>query len=696
MPVTERLARSCSRHPWRTVGGWLAAVLLAVAALALALGELTTEGHPTNNPESQRADAMIGQALPPDPSHAATDLVVVSSTRYTVDAPQFREFVTRLAVAGRKTGAVTLARIYYETNDPTQVSADRHATLIPILIPDSDEAGAVEKLAERADEDPSFAVAVTGGQTSDNDFNDLSQHDLKSGELKFGLPAALIILILVFGAIVAGLVPLLMAIISIVVALGLVAIFSQPFELSVFIFNMLSGMGLALGIDYSLFVVSRYREERGVGREQLDAIGGAGATASRAVLVQRHGVRRRDVRDADRPEQRDAQPRARGDPRRRRLGGRRADAPAGPARAARRSHQLAAHPDRRQGVTRTVESRRTVLARDRRARPRAPGLSLAVAVTLLVVLALPVLGLSVGANGVSTLPDRFVSKRGFTALQASLPARDHGSRARCRRPRIRPAGLCGTRAAAVAARIRRSVRGPRRVATSPDGDTKLLQIPVRGDPDSPKAIAAVRELRRDMIPDEFAGTGAVVLVGGDSAETTDYLDSVSDPAPYVLLLVLGLTFVLLTVVFRSVVDRRHRGRPQPALGRRRVRPARARLPARRSAPACSASRTSTTIEAWVPLFLFSVLFGLSMDYQVFLLSRIRERYDASGDTSDAVAARRRLHGADHHRRRADHRRRLPRLRDGRPGHVPADGLRRRRRTAARRDGHPLRRPARAR
>ena len=109
-------------------------------------------------------------------------------------------------------------------------------------------------------------------QSSDNDFNQLSQHDLKSGELKFGVPAALVILILVFGAIVAGLVPLLMAIISIVVALGFVAVLSQPFNLSVFIINMLTGMGLALGIDYSLFVVSRYREERGGGRQQFDAI----------------------------------------------------------------------------------------------------------------------------------------------------------------------------------------------------------------------------------------------------------------------------------------------------------------------------------------------------------------------------------------------------------------------------------------
>ena len=283
--MTERLARACSRHPWRAIGGWIVAVVLAVAALALLLGDLTTEGHPTNNPESQRAGALIAQGFPPDPSRATSDLVVISSPRYTVDDPQYRAFVAKLVADGRATGGVGNARVYYVTHDKTQVSSDRHAMLIPLFIRDTDDAGPVEDVAKQADRNPAFAVAVTGNSTIDNDFNELSQHDLKSGELQFGIPAALIILILVFGAIVAGLVPLLMAIISIIVALGLVAVLSQPFNLSVFIINMLTGMGLALGIDYSLFVVSRYREERMVGREQFDSIGGAGATASRAVLV---------------------------------------------------------------------------------------------------------------------------------------------------------------------------------------------------------------------------------------------------------------------------------------------------------------------------------------------------------------------------------------------------------------------------
>ena len=105
-----------------------------------------------------------------------------------------------------------------------------------------------------------------------------------NGELGFGLPAALIVLLIVFGSVVGGLIPLLMSIVAIVVGLALTALVGQAFPLSVFATNMLTGMGLALGIDYSLFVLSRYREERLHGREQLDAIAAVGSSASRAVL----------------------------------------------------------------------------------------------------------------------------------------------------------------------------------------------------------------------------------------------------------------------------------------------------------------------------------------------------------------------------------------------------------------------------
>jgi putative drug exporter of the RND superfamily len=638
MAVTERLARSCSRHPWRTIGAWIGAVVLAIAALALVLGDLTTNGHPTNNPESQRADEMIGRAFPPDPSRGFSDLVIVSSSRYTVDAPQFRAFVAKLAAEGQATGAVDNARIYYATHDPTQISRDKHSMLIPIVIPDTDQAGLVEKVVDRADRSPAFAVGVTGNQTSDYDFNQLSQDDLKSGELKFGVPAALIILILVFGAIVAGLVPLLMAIISIVVALGFVAILSQPFTLSVFIFNMLTGMGLALGIDYSLFVVSRYREERGAARAKLDAIAGSGATASRAVLVSGTAfvvamfgmmiVPNNVMRSLA-------------------LGAILVGIVSVVAALTLLPALLGLLGDRINKLRIPIVGRASL----EEANPEGkfwsaivsrvlsrPVVSLVLSVALLLALAVPVLGLKVGSNGVSTLPDRFDSKRGFVLLQQDFPrsttdpvriVADHGSN-----PQV----------AAALERVRSQLAssgefvGRGDVTTSPDGQTKLLQIAVRGDPEAPAAISSLRNLRSDIIPSAFADTDATVLVGGDTAETTDYLDSVSNPAPYVFLLVLGLTFILLTVVFRSIVI----AGTAVLLNLLSVGAAYGLLVLvfqHGFATSLLGFSRADTIEAWVPLFLFSVLFGLSMDYQVFLLSRIRERYDASGDTRDAV-----LHG----------------------------------------------------
>ena len=141
----------------------------------------------------------------------------------------------------------------------------------------------VVEAVQRADGRDGFDTAITGEFTLDDDFSTLAGEDLKNGELGFGLPAALIVLLIVFGSLVAGLVPLLMAIVSITIALALLALIGQAFPLSVFATNMLTGMGLALGIDYSLFGLSRYREERLHGREP-DAIAVVGATASRAVL----------------------------------------------------------------------------------------------------------------------------------------------------------------------------------------------------------------------------------------------------------------------------------------------------------------------------------------------------------------------------------------------------------------------------
>ncbi len=280
--MTEKLARSASLHPWRTFAGWIVAVLVALGlAVTLLPGNLTTNGHVTGNPESRQAERLFADRFPPD-RNGVDELVVVRSEAATVDDPTFRQFVEGIVAQGKSNGVIASASTYYSTHDRSLVSSDRHATLITIQR--KADVDPLLRVVERSDGRNGFSAVMTGEGTLDHDFNQLSQHDLKSGELQVGLPAALVVLILVFGTLVAGLVPLFMAVISIIVALGLCAIVAGTLTVSVFLINMLTGMGLALGIDYSLFVVSRYREERGRGRAELDAIAAAGATASRAVL----------------------------------------------------------------------------------------------------------------------------------------------------------------------------------------------------------------------------------------------------------------------------------------------------------------------------------------------------------------------------------------------------------------------------
>jgi uncharacterized membrane protein YdfJ with MMPL/SSD domain len=169
--------------------------------------------------------------------------------------------------------------------------------------------------------------------------------------------------------------------------------------------------------------------------------------------------------------------------------------------------------------------------------------------------------------------------------------------------------------------------GPGKVATSPDG-TVLLNVPVTGDPEGKAAIAAVRDLRSKVGHTEL-------LVGGVTSQDVDYIDSAIGPAPLVIALVLGLTLVLLTAVFRSLtvavltvmLNLLSVGAAYGLIV----------LVFQHGVGAGLFGFTqSSSIEAWVPLFLFSVLFGLSMDYQVFLLSRIKERHDQVGDTTRAV------------------------------------------------------------
>jgi putative drug exporter of the RND superfamily len=628
---TQTLASASARHPWRTIGAWVVVTVLAMVTIVTLLGgSLTTEGAPTNNPESERSEDVMLAAFPREASTA--DILVIRSDQYTVDAPQCEAFV-RSFVGDDEISALAAARTYLDDETGALVSQDRHATSIPLALVDEDE---TEALVEKIEglEESAFAVSVTGEETLDHDFNLLSQEDLENGELKFGLPAALIILLLVFGAVVAGLVPLLMAIVAIVVALGLSTLLAQYFELSVFLVNMLTGMGLALGIDYSLFVVSRYREERGQGRHELAAIEASGATASRAVLfsgsvfvIAMFGmliVPNSIMRSLA-------------------VGAILVGIVSVVAALTLLPALLGLLGDKVNALRIPIVGRGSFQASNPEGRVwgaiirrvlRRPGLSLALSTGLLVALALPVFRIDIGTSGVSALPDRFASKQGFEALARDFPGQTTDP------AEIVVSNASGGGVEQALAELRTSLAADPRFGAgdlerSADGEVAVLSVPVAGDPSATEATNAVRELRSEIVPGAFQGTDAEALVGGTSSENIDYFDSVIDPAPWVIAFVLLLTFIFLTIVFRSVVV----AGTAVALNLLSVGAAYGLLvlvfQEGVGADLLGFQQTDT-IEAWVPLFLFSVLFGLSMDYQVFLLSRIRERFDQSGDTTDAV------------------------------------------------------------
>jgi uncharacterized membrane protein YdfJ with MMPL/SSD domain len=125
------LALASARHPWRTIGAWIATVVVAFVAIAALLGgALTTEGNPTNNPESERAADVERDAFFSNGAAAVTDIVVVRSDAYTVDAPQFRAVVRGLANDARQADGVDAVRTYLDTRDPSLVSRHRHATMV--------------------------------------------------------------------------------------------------------------------------------------------------------------------------------------------------------------------------------------------------------------------------------------------------------------------------------------------------------------------------------------------------------------------------------------------------------------------------------------------------------------------------------------------------------------------------------------
>jgi RND superfamily putative drug exporter len=641
---TDRLARASARRPWLVVGAW--AVLLVLAAVsAPALGDaLTSSAEMLNRPESVRGEELLEARLRgPQPLN---ETLIVRSADTTVDDPAFRAVVegvtADLAARPDLVGSVTNI---YQTGAPAMVSQDRRTTIIPVRLAGEfdeavDKAGEYVAIVNAANTDPRFEVLTVGFGSLNEEFSTISEEDLSKGE-GIGIPVAFLVLIVVFGALVAAFLPMILALVSIFVTVGIVALIGRQWDLSFFIVNMITMIGLAVGIDYALFVVERYREERRRGHPKLDAIAIAGGTASRAVffsgmtvilalagmfLMPSNIYRALSVGAivvvavsvvatltllpavlgllGDRINW----------PRRQRY-----DAAAVAAQNA-RDHE-AYH----RGFWGSIA--RTVMAH--------PVISVVLSAGLLVALSLPYFRMNTGTAGVSSLPDSD-AKTAYTILAADFAAglispMEIVVDGAVTDPRVQ-AGITRLEAALAAD----GQFGPMTVQTNPANDLALLSVPLTVAPDSIAAQDAVVRLRERIVPAAFAGAPAEVLVSGEPAFNQDFFELVDSYTPWVFAFVLGLTFILLLLAFRSIVV------PVKALVMNLLSVGAAYgllvLVFQEGIGAgLFGFEQVEAIEAWLPIFLFSILFGLSMDYHVFLLSRIREHYSLTRNNAESVA-----------------------------------------------------------
>jgi len=641
---TQSLARASAIHPWRTLGLWVVLLVTAGFLSSQLLGSaLTTSISFTDNPESTQAAQLIEEIRGED---ANTEFVIVTHETLTAADPAFVAYVDALQQEIGSLGSDVVYGVGSYLTQDGPVSESGNTALLPVTVAGDDIDAAsenAETLAEAVasvEEPAGFETHVAGPLTVANDVNRVAEEDLATGEM-IGIAVALVVLILVFGTVVSGVIPIILGVVSIAVALGLAALVGQVFELSFFVTNMITMIGLAVGIDYSLFIVSRYREERARGLDKVEAITRSGGTASRAVFFSGMTVVFALLGMLLLPNTIF-----------RSLGtgailvvivAVAASMTLLPAVLSLLGDKIYALRVRRKG---SLDSTGKFWDRVTKIVMGRPVVSLVASAGILLVFASSFLFIETGFAGVSTLPDEIESKQAFVILDEEFS----GGLASPVEIVVEGASVDQTIAALESSIARDDRFGPTSVDPNSRSELAVLSVVLLGDVNSIESLEAVGDLRSDIVP-EALGTGTAVYVGGETAINVDFLNQTDNYTPIVFAVVLGLSFVLLTVAFRSIVI------PAKAIVMNllSVGAAYGLVVAffqvgvgpewvKDIASALGFSQVEV-IEDWIPLFLFSVLFGLSMDYHVFLLSRIKERFDITRDNSESVAYGLRTTGA---------------------------------------------------
>ncbi len=627
-PLTVRLARWSATHPWRAIGLWLVFVAVCVTAGgATSLHQASALDLGTG--QSGRAAQLLHDArLDPPP----TENVLVTSRSGKLDraaaSAALGEVSARMRHLPHVTGVGAPVTSHDGTAETVTVTLQRKA--------DSGDVGPLLAATSAVQHrHPALRVEQAGDLSLNKAVNDRVNQDL-SAAAGFSLPITLVILLIAFGAIVAAGAPVLLALSAVASATGLSALASHVIPDSGSTSSMILLMGMAVGVDYSLFYVKRARAERRRGHNALDAVEIAAETAGHsvlvsgcAVLVAMFGLYLTGslvfaslatgsvivVAVAV-------------------LGsltvlpallvklGRAIDRPRVPV------------------LWRLTSETRTPRLWPALLRPalNAPKRTLAVSVLLLVAVAVPAFGMTLHSDSAASLPDVIPAKHTYDRLTAAFPNQNADLRVVVKSSAGRSAQVVDRLdgLAASAGRSGAFLSAPADVRDSRDATVHVLTLVVPADTESHQAQAALSALRTSLVPHAVAGLPHTQwAVGGETAESVDASTSLSDRMPLVIGFVVVLTMLIMGWVFRSVtialvtavVNLLSAGAAFGVL---------VLVFQHRWAEALLGFHSTGALINWIPLFTFAVLFGLSMDYHVFVVSRIREAAMTGLSTREAV------------------------------------------------------------
>ncbi|HET6296900.1 MAG TPA: MMPL family transporter [Kribbella sp.] len=628
--LTVRAARWSATHPWRAIGMW---VMVVVACFAL--GSMTGTKESDNEGdigEVTRADNIVKAGNFDDPDVESVLITAPSGALDQAEANKVAGVVTeRMRALG---GVAEVARPI--------LSPGKEALIVRVTLKDGDdEADRVQPLldttAKIQQEHPGLRIEEVGNESIGKALDETLGKDFQRAEM-FSLPVTLAILLIAFGALIAASVPLLLALSSVAAAIGLSAAASQLVPAVDAVNSVILLIGMAVGVDYSLFYVRREREERAKGRGHVDAVEIAAATSGHAVVVSGIAV---IISMAGLFLARDAVFSSFA------VGSIMVVAVAVVG-------SLTVLPAVLAKLGRWVDRPRIPLLwrlTARNGEPRFwpkvlkpalkhPVATLLVSVIALLAVASPALGMTLKFPGTEDLPRDTAVMKAYDRLTAAFPSTGTSHEVAVRAPANQQPAV----QAALAELVQRTKSdnlyaqdGLEEPRVSKDGTVTVLEVASPHEGGSDEARDSLTKLRTELMPQTVGKVpGVEYAVGGFVAADVDYAAHTRAKLPLVIGFVLLLTFIVMVVTFRSVVV----AVTAILLNLLSAGAAYGVLTAvfqNTWAEGILDFRSNGSVVSWLPLFLFVVLFGLSMDYHVFVVSRIRESVLKGVPTRQAVA-----------------------------------------------------------